>query len=162
MATIMRSLLLLMFGCGESIEPVDESARGDFIMGGVINTEVIDPYSYATRCPADGLISIQLRTAANEEMLITMSMVAPAQLTAQTWFPDNGFDFAYLDDPISPSDSLTADEGWLELDVFGPPDGRAIGLVDIWGSMMSLDGEVLDEDYHIRGSFDIPRSDDCP
>ena len=41
MALIMRSLLLLALGCRDPIEPVDESARGDFIMGGVINTEVV-------------------------------------------------------------------------------------------------------------------------
>ena len=162
MAVIMRPLLLLMLGCRDSTEPVDESARGDFIMGGVINTEVVDPYSYASRCPADDVIEIILRTAANEQMTITMAMVSPSQLTNQTWFEDSGFDFAYVDDPINPGDWLMADEGWLELETFGPPEGRVVGLVDIWGAMMSAEGEVLDEDYHIRGSFDIPRTDACP
>ena len=162
MALTMTPLLLLALGCREPTESIDESARGDFIMGGVINTEVVDPYSYASRCPADDVIEINLRTAANEEMVISMALVAPAQLTDQTWFEDTGFDFAYVDDPISPGDWLMADEGWLELEAFGPPGGRAIGLVDIWGPMMSESGEVVDEDYHIRGSFDIPRTDTCP
>ena len=162
MALIMRSLLLLALGCRDPIEPVDESARGDFIMGGVINTEVVDPYSYASRCPADDLTEITLRTAANEEMTITMALVSPAQLTDQTWFEDSGFDFAYIDDPISPGDWLLANEGWMELEMFEPPGGRVIGLVDVWGPMMSAEGEILDDDYHIRGSFDIPRNDACP
>ena len=55
-----------------------------------------------------------------------------------------------------------ADEGWMELEAFGPPGGRVVGLVDIWGPMMSTEGEILDDDYHIRGSFDIPRTDTCP
>ena len=151
----------MLAGCEEPIEPVDESARGEFIMGGVITTDIVDPYSYASRCPQDNQIAITLRTAANEQMIITMSLVAPDAITEQTWFEDSGFDFAYVDDPINPGDWLVANEGWLEIDSFGQPGGRVVGLVDIWGDLTSPDGELLWEEYHIRGSFDVPRTDTC-
>ena len=122
--------LLMLAGCEEPIEPVDESARGEFIMGGVITTDIVDPYSYASRCPQDNQIAITLRTAANEQM-------------------------------INPGDWLVANEGWLEIDSFGQPGGRVVGLVDIWGDLTSPDGELLWEEYHIRGSFDVPRTDTC-
>ncbi|MFT5683451.1 MAG: hypothetical protein ACI8RZ_004383 [Myxococcota bacterium] len=152
--------LLLLTGCDEPVE-VDDSARGDFIMGGVLNAEIVDPYSYASRCPAQGSIEIVLRTAANEQMTITMPLLEPSTLTAQVWFADTGFDFDYIDDPINPGDWLKGTEGKLELDAFEVPGGRVIGLVDIWGTMTSAEGEVIETDYHIRGSFDVPRTDTC-
>ena len=151
---------LFFIGCAEPVE-VDDSAKGEFIIGGVISTQVVDPYSYASRCPATGLVEIVLRTAANEEMVVSMPPLEPAALTAQTWFADSGFDFSYVADPISPGDWLEAAEGKLVLDLFEVPGGRVAGLVDIWGGLTSIEGELIYSDYHIRGSFDVPRTDLC-
>ncbi|MDG1484593.1 MAG: hypothetical protein P8R54_33710 [Myxococcota bacterium] len=153
-------LPLLLIGCADSVA-VDDSAKGEFIIGGVISTQVVDPYSYASRCPATGLVEIVLRTAANEEMIVSMPPLEPDALTAQTWFADSGFDFSYVADPINPGDWLEAAEGKLLLDLFEIPGGRVAGLVDIWGSLTSVEGELIDPDYHIRGSFDVPRTDLC-
>lgn len=153
-------LSLLLLGCEEPVQ-VDDSARGDFIIGGVISTEVVDPYSYARRCPASGIVEIVLRTAANEEMIISLPPLEPDALTAQTWFADSGFDFSYVADPISPGDWLEANEGKLELDLFEVPGGRVSGLVDIWGDLTSSEGDLIEAEYHIRGSFDVPRTDVC-
>ncbi len=130
-------------------------------MGGVLSTEIVDPYSYGSRCPSHDAIQIVLRTAANEQMTISMPLLPPGAITEQTWFADTGFDFSYVDDPINPGDWLEASEGWLELDAFEVPGGRVIGLVDIWGEMISADGEVLEPEYHLRCSFDVPRTDTC-
>ncbi len=153
-------LSLLLLGCEEPVQ-VDDSARGDFIIGGVISTEVVDPYSYASRCPASNIAEIVLRTAANEEMIISLPPLEPDALTAQAWFADSGFDFSYVADPINPGDWLEATEGKLELDLFEVPGGRVSGLVDIWGDLTSAEGELIEAEYHIRGSFDVPRTDLC-
>lgn len=153
-------LPLLLAGCGESVVVEDESARGEFIMGGVIRTEITDPYSTARRC-ADH-IAITLRTQANEQMTITMDLVAPAALAGETWTLGEAFDFDYVDDPVNPGDWLVGEEGWLKLDAFQEVGERVIGVVDVWGEMTSAEGEVIEPEYHIYGSFNVPRTDDCP
>ena len=153
-------LLPLLVGCEEPVVAEDESARGEFIMNGVIRTEITDPYSYAGRCT--GYIEVILRTQANEQMTITMDLLAPEALITETWELGTSFDFAYIDDPMSPGDWLASYDGWLRFDAFQAVGGRVIGEVDIWGEMNTAEGEILEPEYHIYGTFNVPRTDSCP
>jgi len=155
--------LSVLLACASDVEPIpaEPSVRGTFRIG-VTVTNVTDPYSYTVYCPPQDRVEIRIRTESSHHLALTLTEADSNDMLDRWEIKDGQMDFLYIDNYFNPSEYIEASTGWVEFDLFEQNNGRVVGLVDIRGDMRNVEtDELLWENIHIRGNFDIPRQDSC-
>ena len=152
---------LLACSANSELPPDNLDVRGTVRIG-VTVSNVTDPYSYTAYCPPQDRVEIRLRTESSHHLALTLTEADSNDMLERWEIKDGLMDFFYIDNFFNPEEYLEASRGWVDFDAFETNNGRVVGLVDIHGDMRNVStDELLWENIHIRGNFDIPRQDSC-